>query len=165
MSKKPNEAIKISPKFRTRIISIISDEDYKEGESCTTSEFAKRVGVSVGVISNITAYGIIPSTKSLIKIADYKNKSIKYILGLTDDPYFEKSENPSSFFIRLPQLIKEKNKKISDITNASGITFTRNSIHLWLKRNNLPYIEFLLQLEEYFDVSVDYLLGRTDYKN
>ena len=78
-------------------------------ENCTNAEFAKRVGVSLNVITNMTAHGIIPSTRSLIKIADYTNKPFDYILGISDDTDFEKSENPVTFDVRLLELIQENN--------------------------------------------------------
>lgn len=164
----PNDAITLSPKFRTRIIRLIADEECEgkdEGKNCTNAEFAKRVGVSLNVITNMTVHGIIPSTRSLIKIADYTNKPFDYILGISDDTDFEKSENPVTFDVRLLELIQENNLRFSDITNSPDITFCRNSIHLWIKRKNLPYYHYVLQLAKFFHVSTDYLLGRTDYKH
>ena len=165
MSKMPEDSIKTSAAFQNRIKEIIADEEVEgsdEGKKCSNAEFAARVGVSKTVISNITAHGIIPSTLSLIKIADYKNKSVDFILAKTDNPAFEKSEHPTTFHVRLLELIHEKGLKISDITNNPKITFSRNSIHIWLKRKNIPAIEYVFQLADFFNVSPDYLLGRTD---
>lgn len=168
MSKMPEESIKISADFQNRMIEIIAEEEIDgsaEGKKCSNAEFALRVGISKTVISNITSYGIIPSTASLIKIADYKNRTLEYILAKSNDPSFEKSESPTTFHKRLVDLIQEKNVRISDITNNPNITFTRNSIHIWLKRKNLPSVEYVFQLADYFQVSPDYLLGRTDYRH
>lgn len=165
MSKSPEDSINTSLDFQARMISIIADEEIESkdnGKTCSNSEFAKRVGISKNIISNITNYGIIPSVKSLIKIADYKNYSLEYLLAITDNLAFDRAETPSNFHERLLQLIKENNIHISDITNAKNVTFARNSIHVWLKRKNLPSLEFLFQISEYFHVSVDYLLGRSD---
>lgn len=165
MSKSPEDSINTSFDFQARMISIIADEEIEgkdNGKTCSNSEFAKRVGISKNIISNITNYGIIPSVKSLIKIADYKNYSLEYLLAITDNLAFDRAETPSNFHERLLQLIKENNIHISDITNAKNVTFARNSIHVWLKRKNLPSLEFLFQISEYFHVSVDYLLGRSD---
>ena len=87
----PEDSIKTSAAFQNRIKEIIADEEVEgsdEGKKCSNAEFAMRVGVSKTVISNITAHGIIPSTLSLIKIADYKNKSIEYIMEKTDNSAF-----------------------------------------------------------------------------
>ena len=167
MSKLPEDSVKTSAAFQQRIIDIIADEEVEgsnEGKKCSNAEFADRVGISKTIISNITSYGIIPSTSSIIKIADYKNKSFEYILAKTDNPDFDKSEYPTTFHVRLLALIREKGIKVSDITNNPKITFSRNSIHIWLKRKNLPCIDYVFQLANYFNVSPDYLLGRTDYR-
>ena len=168
MSKAPEDSVKVSAEFQRRIIEIIADEEIEgsdEGKKCSNAEFAARVGVSKTVISNIATYGILPSTASLVKIADYTNKSLEFILAKTDDKDFEKSANPTTFHMRLLELIREKGIRIADITNNPNITFSRNSIHVWLKRKNLPAIEYVFQLARYFNVSPDYLLGRTDYRH
>lgn len=163
MSRNPTDFSNISFKLQKRLIELINDEDYINNKKCSNSEFAKRVGVNKSVISNIVNYGIIPSVKSLIKIADYLNVSLKYLLGETDKNEFIKSDNPTTFHFRLKELIDEKNYKISQITNANS--FARNSIHVWLKRKNLPSLEYLNSLANTFNVTADYLLGRTDFKN
>lgn len=168
MSKLTEDSVKTSVAFQKRIIELIAEEEidgFDEGKKCSNPEFAARVGVSKLVISNITTYGIIPSTASLIKIADHTNKSLEYILALTDNTDFEKSEHPTTFHARLSELIHEKNLRISDITNNPNITFSRNSIHVWMKRKNLPVIEYVFQLANFFNVSPDYLLGRTDFRH
>lgn len=105
----------------------------------------------------------MPSLQSLIKIADYLNVPLLFLLGDNDDNYFCKSEKPVTFHQRLQQLADEKNKKYSEI--AHSMPFARNSFYEWIKRNNLPSLENLLILSEYFEVSPDYLLGRTDDRN
>lgn len=156
MSKNPDESINVSEKFKKRIIELITEED------CTNAQFAERVGISKIIISNITNYAIIPSVKSLIKIADYLNVSLEYILCKSDDNTFIKSENPSTFQVRLLQLKEEYGLKFADISNQ--LSFSRNSMHVWLKRENLPTLDYLFQLADYFEVTPDYLLGRTDYR-
>lgn len=42
--------------------------------------------------------------------------------------------------------------------------FAKNSIYEWIRTNSLPSLDYLKELAEHFDVSIDYLLGRTDYK-
>ena len=65
MAKHPeNNSNNISEKFQFRIKQIIEDQD------CDKKDFPKFVGVSKDVIIRATKYGIIPSLKSLIKIAD-----------------------------------------------------------------------------------------------
>ena len=59
-------------------------------------------------------------------------------------------------------LLKEKNrsqKSLTDFLGISNSTFTD-----WKSGRNKSYNKYLPQIAEFFDVSVDYLLGKTDQK-
>ena len=105
MPKNPENFNNISEKFQIRIKQIIDEQDFNK------KDFAKYVGVSKEVIIRATKYGIIPSLKILIKIANKVNASLPYILGETDTNEFYMSENPTTFHIRLYQLKKESGEK------------------------------------------------------
>lgn len=154
MANNPEGTNNTSEKFQNRIKQIIDDQD------CEKKDFPKFVGVSRDVIIRATKYGIIPSIKSLIKIADKVNVSITYLLGETDNNEFYLSENPTTFHIRLEQLANERGEKYSTISNK--MPFAYNSIYEWMRTGCLPSLEYLKPLAEYFKISIDYLLGRTD---
>lgn len=146
----------ISTKFQCRIKQIIDDQD------CEKKDFHKFVGVSKDVIIRATNYGIIPSLKSLVKIADKLNVSLTYLLGETDINDFYLSDNPATFHIRLKQLAEEREEKYSTISNK--MPFAYNSIYEWMRTGCLPCLDYVKALANYFHVSIDYLLGRTDDK-
>lgn len=148
---------KTSNKFQKRLLYCISENE------CNKNDFAKLAGVNKEIITRATVYGIIPSVRSLIKIADYLNVSIPYLLGISNETTFYKSDSPSSFHLRLDQLTQEKNTKYSQISNQ--MPFAKNSIYEWIRTGTLPTLEYLYALANYFKVSIDYLLGRTDYKD
>lgn len=58
----------------------------------------------------------------------------------------------------LIELIKASNKSQKQIAEELGLS--KNQIHYWTKNKAEPDLEMLKKLSEYFDVSVDYLLGR-----
>lgn len=149
-----NSAPRISPKFQASLLEIINDKNYKR------TELAPLIGISKDIISKATIYGIIPKVKSLIKIADFFNVSLNYLLAETDNDYFYPSENPTTFHIRLKELSEKKQKKFSQI--AHKMPFSRNLFQEWLRRGTLPSLDNLFALSKYFGVSPDYLLGRTD---
>lgn len=148
---------RISPEFQDRLNSIIKDKE------CTKYEFSSLVGVSKEVISRSCLYGIIPSLQSLIKIADYLNISISYLLGKTSNSNFIKSECNVSFHERLRSLANEKHKKYSEI--ARKMIFPESYFHDWIRTNTLPSLDYLIKIAEYFNVSPDYILGRTDERD
>lgn len=49
---------------------------------------AKILGISSGSITKWKTTNTIPNGETLIKIADYLNTSVDYLLGRTDDPTF-----------------------------------------------------------------------------
>lgn len=148
---------KTSYKFQKRLLYCISELD------CNKNDFAKLAGVNKDVITRAAVYGIIPTVRSLTKIADYLNISISYLLGESDDETFFKSDSPTTFHLRLKQLSEENNTKFSSISNK--MPFAKNSIYEWMRTGALPSLEYLFALAKYFNVSPDYLLGRTDDRN
>ncbi len=64
------------------------------------------------------------------------------------------------FPTRILELKKEKNLLQKDIANASGVT-VRN-YQRYEKGEQQPTLPVLLKLADYFNVSLDYLVGRSD---
>ena len=64
----------------------------------------------------------------------------------------------------------EKVKLLMDENNVNAKTLTRdlhiskNSVTYWKKNGNIPKGEIINLLADYFNCSVDYLLGKTDIK-
>ncbi len=146
----------LSINFQNRFIDLTDDLDEK-----SKAKRAKIIGISNTTYSNAYNYGIIPKTSSLILIADYFNISVEYLIANTDDEHFEKSLRPISFKERLIELQREKN--ISTVYELSQrIHIHRNNIAQWYKLNCIPLIDDLIIIADFFKVSIDYLLGRTD---
>ena len=143
--------------FRERLESLIEKKEVKK------SELPDLIGISKDVINRALLYAIMPSLQSLIKFADYFNVSIPYLLGESDDDYFEKSANPVSFRERLETLVQEKNTKYSVM--AHKMTFPENYFYDWIRTNTRPSLDYLKEIAKYFKVSVDYLLGRADERS
>ncbi len=159
MSKFPDSSqFRVSTDFSKRIKLIMDDND-----CMSNKQFAELVGVSVPVISKAVNFGIVPSLRSLIKIADCLDLSLNYILGIDDKNEFIPSTSPSSFHTRIAELTEEKHINYGQL--ASKMEFPRTYIYEWIKENTLPAIDYVLAIAEYFKVTPDYLLGRSDYKN
>lgn len=65
-----------------------------------------------------------------------------------------------TFSERLISLQKEKNVTKVELQQAIGIS--RTAYYRYEQGEREPTVSVLLALADYFDVSVDYLLGRTD---
>ena len=66
------------------------------------------------------------------------------------------------FAQRLRTLRQERNKKRQEVADDLGIS--RASLEYYEKGKRKPDIEILAKLADYYDVSADYLLGRTNAK-
>lgn len=147
----------ISTSFKNRINELTEDCEVNK------SALPKLIGIDSRPLSNALNYGIIPTPRILIRIADYFNVSFAYLLGTSDNEYFCNAKVKSDFQSRFEMLCKEKN-----ITyyRASQLMHLNNSyISRWINKNYLPSLELLETISDYFNVSVDFLLGRTDDRN
>lgn len=147
----------ISLSFQKRFNSILEESDYSR------SEIAKLIPLSQSTLSNALTYGIIPSTKTLVKIADFFDISINFLLGKTDTEDFYKSSSPASFLSRFENLCSEK--EVTHYKVAADCLFDKSNISRWISKGFLPELEILELLCDYFNVSIDYLLGRTEDKD
>ena len=59
---------------------------------------------------------------------------------------------------RIIQLLKENNKKQIDLTDHLGVS--KNAFTNWKIGDNSSYMKHLPKIAEFFNVSVDYLLGK-----
>ena len=47
---------------------------------------AKEIGISSGIITKWKSEGTLPNGETLVKLGDYLNCSVDYLLGRTDNP-------------------------------------------------------------------------------
>ena len=66
--------------------------------------------------------------------------------------------------ILIAQRIKDlmKNEKLTQMQLAAAIKVGQSSISDWLNATSEPSVENLWKLADFFDVSVDYLIGRKE---
>lgn len=146
----------ISTEFQKRIIEL-ADELVGKNKS----EKADNIGIDRTSFSSAYNYGIVPKTPTLVKIADYFKISMEFLMGLTDNEHFEECDTPKTFFERLDELRNEKGKTANNAL-SKDVHIHRNNIRQWYKLQCLPLIDDLIILADYFEVSIDYLLGRTN---
>ena len=63
-------------------------------------------------------------------------------------------------FVRLKELRKKKG--ISQLRLATDLNTTQNTISRYETEEREPGIDELIKIADYFNVSVDYLIGRTE---
>ena len=147
----------ISIEFQSRFKEIAGD---LEGRSC--AQKAELIGISNTTYCNAINYGIVPKVPSLLKIADFFAISLDYLVGISDRESFVKSDYSATFVDRLSDLKADKTITVYELSQRTHIH--RNNIAQWMKKGYLPLLDDLIVLAEFFNVSLDFLLGRTDYK-
>jgi len=147
----------ISNKFQDRIKDLVEECEVNK------STLPNLIGIDYRSLSNALNYGIVPTPRILIRIADYFSVSIKYLLGTSDDEYFVNAKIKSDFKTRFDMLCKEKN--VTHYKVSKDLHFDQSYITRWFSKNYLPSLELLDLISDYFKVSIDYLVGRTDDRN
>lgn len=142
--------------FKKRIKELIDDTGLKNNEIVKAGKFDSR---SLSIALN---YGIVPRTSTLIKMANFFNVSVNYLLGRTDINDFIPSVSGAAFKTRFDELCIENNKSRYKV--AKECCFDKSNISGWISKGYQPTLEILDLLTEYFGVSPDYLLGRSDYR-
>lgn len=149
----------ISKEFQQRFIDLADEIEEK-----SKAKRAELMGISNTTYSNAYNYGIVPKITSLIRIADYFDISVDYLAGISDNERYFKAACGKRFAERLEELRAEKGiSTVYELSMRSHIH--RNNIAQWLKNDYFPLLDDLILLANLFDVSLDYLLGRTDEKN
>ena len=144
-------------------ISVEFQESLKElvdKKTCSKTEMAKAMKVDYRSFSNALNYGILPKPMVLVKMANYFDVSLPYLLGSIEEDSFVKSSDPSNFHSRLEDLCTEK--ELSYYRVAKDCHFDKSFISKWRIKKHIPSLETLELLADYFEVSLDYLMGRTN---
>lgn len=103
--------------------------------------------------------GIAPKLESIIKIADYFECSIDFLLGISDDIDFIPSLNPSNFIMRYQSLLKEN--KLNDYRVSKLCKIGTGTISKW-KYGRTPDLPTLIKLCKIFECHFEYLIGKSD---
>ena len=143
-----------SEKFKLRFLDLASDLE------CKKSQIHKILNIDYNVYIKISEFGVIPKPTILMRIADYFNISIEYLLARSDEITFNKSEMPVEFLDRYNALKGEYN--LTDYAIAQKLHITTSYTSNWENKKYLPSIINIIELSEISHVTIDYLLGRTD---
>ena len=100
----------------------------------------------------------LPSTKMVVKMSDFFECTIEYLLGRTEENNFSKFKAVSTFEERLKNIMLERKIRKVDMINSK--ICNPSNFTLWFTEHRTPQIETLIKLADYFKVTIDYLLGR-----
>ncbi|MCL2861755.1 MAG: helix-turn-helix domain-containing protein [Firmicutes bacterium] len=130
-------------------------EDLLQDDSMSADAFAKEIGVSNSTVSRWIRENTPAKLTQLLKIASFFQYSVDYICGRTD---IESKFNPvtPNFPTRLIDLIEKSNETKAFIFQKLGLN--RHALYDW-RKGTIPLSTQLINIADYFDVTIDYLIG------
>ena len=142
----------------------------REQKELSQLELAKILNISNSTLSQYEAGNRVPGDDIKNKIADYFNVSVDYLLGRTDDPipYTQalgriNRVEMANFSDRLRQLRLENDLTQEQFGKIFGIV--KFTVSLYENGKSTPDDETKKKIAEYFNVSLDYLMGFSDIRN
>ncbi len=127
----------------------------------------RQIAIKCGITtSQMTSFlrGAIPTIKTIIKLSNYFNCSINYLMGIDEDKSQTKILNLEydleNFIDRYKRVLKQNNTTHWKLCNKLGIS---ESISRDWKKGSTPKLETLYKISLYLNCSIDYLLGRAKY--
>lgn len=126
----------------------------RETKRLTQKEMGEKLGMS-GPSYSKYEYGLRePSIETLIDISKHLDCSIDYLLkGDGSNPIV-------TFGKKISNLRKEMNLSQGDLSERMGMN--KSSLAMYEIDQREPNFETLVKFANFFDVTTDYLLGRTD---
>ncbi|MCM1306808.1 MAG: XRE family transcriptional regulator [Bacteroides sp.] len=121
-------------------------------------KLAKALGISSTTITRYLALKRVPTLPTIILIADYFNCTIDFLLGIENEIYQTKFKPCPPFSERLAYLFKHFGKTKVGLRDEKEIS--ESIIFSWLRGDVLPTPDNLIKLAEYFNCSIDYVVGR-----
>ena len=139
-------------KFSERLKELITESNKSD------EQIAEIVGVHRTTIGKYKSGKDFPSTDTFIKLADFFNCSADYLLGKNDDLTTSAFKTCPPFNEQLNFLLNKY--KISKQALSINSHIPESIIYQWRDGIYKPTLANVIKLAEYFDCSVDAILGR-----
>lgn len=134
-------------------------QEYRECNDLTVTQFAKQVHILRDCLCKWQNQKFSPSLASLVKLADFFGCSLDYMVGRSDFTEYVPAVKQETFPERIELLLKKHSLTVYKFSKSCCINF--NSYYGWMQ-NAIPKVFTLITIAEYFNVSLDYLVGRSD---
>jgi len=140
------------PKFSERLTELM-----QENENITTDKLGDAIGVVGSVVRQWRMGNRYPTLENTLRLADYFSCSIDYLAGRIQDDYQYTPKPVLPFHEQILSILKERNLSWYRLVKDTKIS--DSNMRDW-KRGCSPLLPRLIELANYFDISIDYLVGR-----
>lgn len=123
----------------------------------TEQALSEQTGIPVSCISLYVRGKQAPYLDTLVKLADFFNCSVDFLLGRADVSASNFQPCPP-FSERLNELLKTYTLPKKLIFESTGIS--KSSFYAWKRGECVPTLDNVIRLSKLFNCSVDFVLGR-----
>ena len=137
--------------------------DLRTDANISQTTLAEYLGLGKTAVSMLETGQRATSVDVLVRLSEYFDVTIDYLVGKSEFPDYSASEDviPYPYFpIRLKELREEKGLDI--FTVAEMVEETPRNYAGYEEGEVLPRLGVICAIADYFDVSLDYLVGRSD---
>ena len=124
----------------------------------TKKSLCEKLDISLSQFYSYLNKESLPCLTTIIKIADYFNCSIDYLLGFAQHLIDDKLNYTPPFNIAFAQLLKERGLTRYQLNKHTKIANAR--IDDWYHGKRVPTLDNVIKLAKYFDCTIDKLLCR-----
>ena len=123
-----------------------------------TPALALATGIDSSTILTLLRGEGLPYVDTLVRLADYFHCSTDYLLGLKDVPEESSFRQRPPFPEQLTFLLNHFKVTKYRLEKQTGLS--EKTVNRWHNGKTQPTAESLIRLANYFDCSVDFVLGR-----
>ena len=120
---------------------------------------AEKLDVGANTITRYLQGVSTPNFDIFVKLIEYFNCSADFLLGLEEQPFYERKFLPvPSFAEQFRKAMEECKTTQYALKKKTGISW--NNFHKWLNGKSKPYPDSLVKIALAMECSIDFLLGR-----
>ena len=142
----------ILSKFAENLLGAMEERNIK------APALAKELSVHRTSITRYLRGERLPNYEDFVSIVEYFNISADVLLGREEYCEVKTFHEVQPFGVTLRKVMKEN--KVSQYRLQKDLHFSSATTNFWLNDEKLPSMDRVDKLADYFEVSVDYLLGR-----
>lgn len=138
---------------------------FRKEKGLSQTELAEKIGKSLRTVQKYEKGEIEVSLSTIGDIGAALDVLIEKILIKTENCKEcgkKETDSSSTFAVRLCELLEEW--EVTQLVLAKAVGVSRQSIGQWKSGKTVPDVLDLRKIADFFEVSTDYLLGRTDIR-
>ena len=141
-------------KFPLRLRELMEEKEWK------SEEVSEKLGIAGSAVRAWLRGEKLPSLKNIVLLADLFACSLDFLVGRKEN-FEEVAARPlPEFYGRLREIMNERGVNRYALTSSGTVNDSR--VTRWAKGES-PSLPSLCVLADYLNISLDYLVGRTDY--